>query len=413
MSEAIWESSSPLDPEAALPPTTPGWTLPAGYYLDEAVFAAELDTVFRDGWLFAGHSCEVEETGDYLLFTLGAESVVVVRDEAGELRAHHNVCRHRGSRICAEPRGTVRVLSCPYHQWTYGLDGQLRAARLMGDDFDKSGYRLASVAVRELAGLVFVSLADEPPSFAPAALAIAAQLAPHRLDRARLLHRTTYRVQANWKTLVENNRECYHCRNNHPEFLESNFEFGTHGDPRRSETYESMLAEAYARWRAAGLAPADVSFPGGEWFRVARLPLREGYRTETLDGVPVAPPMGDVGDDPGSLRLITLPTMWAHADLDYAMTTRLNPVGPGVTEVEVCFLVDRDAADEQIDLAGLTAVWTATSEQDWQLCEANYAGIRSRAYRPGPLSPVVEGSVRHFLDWYLERLGRVGGRPRR
>ena len=398
MSEALR-----VDP-SGFAPHTPGWTLPAEYYLDESVFAAELDSVLASGWLFAGHSCEVAGTGDYLLFELGPESVIVVRDENGVLHAHHNVCRHRGSRLCDQPRGTARALVCPYHQWTYGLDGQLRAARLMGDAFDRSAHRLGAAAVREVAGLVFVCLADEPPPFADAATAIGMQLGRHHLERGRVVHRASYRVEANWKTLVENNRECYHCRGSHPEFLESNFEFGTHGDPRQTERYADVLAAAYARWTAAGLAPDDVSFPDGAWFRVARLPLRDGFRTESLDGSVLAPPMGDTGDDPGSLRVIALPTMWAHANLDYAMTTRLNPVSAGVTEVEVCFLVAADAHDDEIDLAGLTAVWTATSEQDWALCEANYAGIRSRAYRPGPLSELVETSVQHFLDWYLDRL---------
>jgi glycine betaine monooxygenase A len=407
MSEPARVPTNSLGPanNARFPQRTPGDTLPAAYYLDPDVFAAELATVFAAGWLFAGHSCELTGTGDYLLFELGNESVIVVRDEKGVLRGHHNVCRHRGSRICDSPRGSARVFVCPYHQWTYGLDGRLRAARLMGDGFAKDGHGLAAAGVREVAGLVFVSLADEPPEFEPAAAAIGAQLGPHRLDRARIVHRASYRVHANWKTLVENNRECYHCHANHPEFLESNFEFGTHGDPRRNDRYATALSQSYERWTADGLAPDDVSFPGGEWFRVARLPLRDGFRTESIDGAPVAPPMGAVGPDPGSLRLIGLPTMWAHANLDYAMTTRLTPIDPATTDVEVCFLADADARDDEIELARLTEVWTATSEQDWALCEANYAGIRSRAYRPGPLSPVVEASVGHFVDWYLERLG--------
>ena len=405
MSEPALTPTCTGTPTRTFAPTTPGWTLPASYYLHDDVFAAELDTVFESCWLFAGHSCEVAGPGDYLVFTLGAESVIVVRDEDGVLRAHQNVCRHRGSRICDEPRGTVRAFVCPYHQWTYGLDGQLRAARLMGDGFAKGGYRLGSAAVREVAGLVFVSLADDPPSFSPARAAIAAQLGPHGLDHARVVHRTSYQVHANWKTLVENNRECYHCRSNHPEFLESNFELGMHGDARGNERYEAAVAESYTRWRAYGLDPADVSFPDGEWYRVTRLPLRDGFRTETLDGTPVGPPMGALGEQPGSLRLITLPTMWAHANLDYTMTTRLRPVSPSVTDVEVSFLVAAYTQDDEIDLEALTAVWTATSEQDWALCEANYAGVRSRAYQPGPLSPVVEGSVQHFLDWYLDRLG--------
>jgi Rieske 2Fe-2S family protein len=408
---ALSEPAGSGSPTTALPPATPGWSLPAAYYLDERIFATELDTVFRSGWLFAGHSCELARTGDYLVFSLGTESVIIVRDADGRLRGHHNVCRHRGSRICAEPRGRVRAFVCPYHQWVYRLDGQLGAARLMGRDFATEAHQLGAAGVREVAGLVFVSLAEgEPPAFDAAAAAIGAQLAPHRLDRARIVHRQSYRVRANWKTLVENNRECYHCAGSHPEFLRSNFEFGTHGDPRRPSGYGHDLERAYARWAADGLAPDDVSFPGGAWYRVARLPLRDGFRTESEHGRPVAPPMGALGDDPGSLRLIGLPTMWAHANLDYAVTTRLTPIGPTVTEVEVCFLVDGDAADSEVDLDGLTAVWTATSEQDWRLCEANHAGIASRAYRPGPLSAVVENSVRQFVDWYLDRVGAVEGR---
>jgi Rieske 2Fe-2S family protein len=400
MSEAALQLAQQLAPQPAT-----GWTLPATYYVDDDVFAAELDAVFRPGWLFAGHSCELTEPGDFLTFTLGNDSVIIVRDETGQLRAHHNVCRHRGSRICAEPRGQVKAFVCPYHQWVYGLDGELRSARLMGADFDASQYRLGPAAVREAAGLVFVCVADGPaPDFDAAAAAITAQLGPHDWDHARVVRRAHYRVEANWKTLVENNRECYHCRGSHPEFLQSNFEYGSHGDPRRSETYEKTLAESYERWGADGLQPDEVNFPDGAWYRIARLPLRDGFRTETTDGEPVAPPMGSVGEEPGSLRIITLPTMWAHANLDYAVTTRLTPVSPSCTEVDVCFLVDARTRDEDVDLDRLVEVWTATSEQDWQLCEANYAGICSPAYRPGPLSQVVEASVEHFLGWYLERL---------
>jgi len=404
MSETAY--AIPLQRSEILPERTPGWSLPAAYYLHPDVLAQELRTVFTAGWLFAGHSCEVAAPGEYLVFRLGAESVIVVRDEDGVLQAHHDVCRHRGSRLSTAERGCAKVFVCPYHQWVYGLDGQLKAARLMGVGFDTNGYRLSPVPVREVAGLVFLSLAaGEPPDFDAAAAAIGPQLAPHGLDRARIVTRQTYRVRANWKTLVENNRECYHCRGSHPEFLLSNFELGTHGDPRRPASYDEVLADSYARWTSDGLAPADVSFPDDSWYRVSRLPLRDGWQTESVDGTPVAPPMGRLaGTRPGSLRLIGLPTMWAHADYDYAATTRLTPVDAGTTDVEVCFLVDRDATDEQVDLARLVEVWQATSEQDWQLCEANYAGIASAGYRPGPFSPVVENSVEQFVEWYLRLL---------
>ena len=383
-----------------------GEALPQNYYVDDAVFAAEIDGVLGAGWLFAGHTCELPEAGDYLVVDVGPESVIVNRDPTGALRAHHNVCRHRGSRLTSDPRGHVRAFVCPYHQWAYDLNGSLRSARLMGPDFCTEGYGLVPVAVEELAGLVFVSLASEPPPFAPAAAAIGPQLAPHRLEQARIARRDHYRVRANWKTIVENNRECYHCRGSHPEFCLSNFDLGTHGDARRRADYDDALAAAYRRWEEAGLAPREVTFPGGSWYRASRLPLKAGYRTESLDGRPVAPTMGALaGTDPGSLRVVGLPTMWAHANLDYAVTTRLTPIDPATTDIDVTFLVSATAREGvDYDPDALTGVWRATCEQDWQLCENNYAGIRSRAYRPGPLSPVVENSVDAFLDWYLAQM---------
>lgn len=388
-----------------LPTRSPGWSLPQAAYTDPDVFAADLDRVFAQHWLFAGHTAELDEPGRYLTVDVGRDRVIVVRGEGGALHAHHDVCAHRGSRVAPGRRGQVKAFVCPYHQWVYALDGSLRAARLMGECFATSAYRLAPVAVRETAGLVFVCLADRPSAFEPFADALEPRLGPHGLADARIAARYHYRVAANWKTLVENNRECYHCAGSHPEFSLSNFDVGINGDVRTNPRYERALATARAHWTAQGLPGDDVNFPGGAPYRVARLPLRDGFLSETLDGRPLAPPMGTLSDpDVGSLRVISLPDLWAHANADYAVTTRLTPVDVGTTDVELCFLVARDVT---VDEDALAAVWRATSEQDWELCEKNYAGIASRGYRPGPLSPVVEASVELFLDWYLTALGTL------
>jgi Rieske 2Fe-2S family protein len=261
--------------------------------------------------------------------------------------------------------------------------------------------------VREVAGLVFVCVAPEPPAFDAFAAALEPQLGPHGLDRAKVATRHTYRVQANWKTVLENNRECYHCRGNHPEFLASNFDLGSHGDVQVNPRYEQTLADAHTRWNALGLSSDEVSFPDGAWFRISRFPLKDGFATESLDGRPLAPTMGSLPDaDVGSLRVIGLPNLWAHANRDYAMTTRVTPLSAGETQVDVTFLVDRDAVEGvDYDPDAVAAVWKATSEEDWALCENNYAGISSRAYRPGPFSTVTENSVEAFLAWYDERRG--------
>lgn len=391
---------------AVLPPSTPGYSLPQDYYIDPDVFALDMEQVFASSWLFVGAAAELPHAGDTLVWSIGRDSVLLTRDEGGRINAHHNVCRHRGCRLQPDGHESVRVVVCPYHQWTYGLDGTLRGTPHMGDGLVRDELGLRPVHVRELGGLLFVCFVEVAPPFEAAFDAVLPQLRPHRLDRTRVAARFHYSVAANWKMLVENNRECYHCRVNHPEFCQSNYDVGGSGDIRRSTGYDATLAEHQERWRLQGLAPREVSFEGDGWFRVARLPLREGYVTESMSGRLVAPVLGDLTTtDVGSLRLITLPNSWSHANADYAMTTRLTPVRADRTAVDVTFFVRDDAVEgDDYDVDELTKVWVATSEQDWALCEQNYAGVRSRGYLAGPLSPVTEGSLQTFHHWYQRRL---------
>ena len=384
-----------------------GMSLPQAFYTDKSLFEADMQAVFQTQWLFVGHSCEVAESGQYFTVKVGREPLIVVRDRHKNLRAYFNVCRHRGSKLALDKAGCAKALVCPYHGWTYELEGELKAARFMGDSFDKAAYPLVSVQVRELAGLVFVCLAEEPPDFEAAFAAIAPQLAPHGLDKAKVAIRDRYTINANWKTIIENNRECYHCQVAHPEFMTANYDAGLPGDERdSSDRFTQTLSAAYRRWESLGLSPKEVSFPNNSWFRVSRFPLKAGIVTESLDGQMTAPLMGSLPSaDVGSLRLISLPNFWAHANADYAMTTRVIPINASQTQIEVTFLVHADAVEgRDYNSDNVAAVWRATSEQDWQLCENNYAGICSSAYRPGVLSPAMESSVIGFLEWYLKLL---------
>lgn len=385
-----------------------GFTLPQAYYVSDEVFTEDLERVFASSWLFVGTSSELRQPGDMLAWSVGRDSVLLTRDEGGTIRAHHNICRHRGTRLMADGSASARVVVCPYHQWAYGLDGSLRGAPHMGAHVVRDDLALRPVHLRDLGGLLFVCFADVPPDFEAALDAVEPQLRLHDLARTRVAAREHYTVGANWKMLVENNRECYHCRANHPEFCLSNYDLGVAGDMRTNRHYEEVLATHQQRWVEAGLQPREVSFVGDGWFRVARLPLREGYLTESLSGELVAPRLGRLPDiNVGSLRLITLPNSWVHVNADYVMTTRLTPVHAGRTDVDVTFLVRDDAAEgRDYDVNELTAVWRATSEQDWELCERNAAGVRSRGYVPGPLSPVTENSLGTFHDWYLRAVGQ-------
>lgn len=392
------ERETLVEPQAALA----GYTLPQDYYRAPDIFERDLERVFARHWLFVGAEAELPHPGDTLTWSVGVDSVLVSRADDGSLRAHHNVCRHRGCRLKPDGASTARVVVCPYHQWTYGMDGSLRGAPHMGPDLDRAALALRPVHLRSLSGLLFVCFGDVPPPFDDAVAAIEPQLRPHQLTHTRVAARRRWTVTANWKQLVENNRECYHCRANHPEFCQSNYDVGGAGDSRANRAYQFTLGEHRRRWAAQGLAPRDISFDDNGWFRVARLPLKEGYVTESLSGRLVAPMLGTVpGTDVGSLRVITLPNSWSHANADYAMTTRLTPRHVDTTDVDITFLVREDAVEGvDYDVDELTAVWIATSEQDWELCEQNYAGVSSRGYVPGPLSPVTEGSVAVFHEWY-------------
>jgi len=384
----------------------PGFTLPQAFYTDEDVFEADLERVYFPRWLLAGHTSQVANPGDYFVFNLGRESLIVIRGDNGQLQALFNTCRHRGSRICLDSQGHVGKLVCPYHQWAYERDGRLAGARSMGADFDKSRYPLHRAHVRVAEGLVYVCLADSPPEFNEAHEVLSRFLRPHGLDRTKICFSQDYVVHANWKLLFENNRECYHCAVGHPEFCKTNYDLGMPGDQRTNAEYDAVMDRMRRHWETNGLAVGPVNFPNGSWYRCARVPLREGYVTESLDGQPLAPVMGDLKiRDAGSLRVITFPNAWCHVNSDNANLTQLLPMGPRLTHARITWLVRDDAVEgEDYDPRRVVELWKITTEQDWKLCESNQLGINSSRYEPGPLSTVTEHGVDFFTSWYLVQL---------
>jgi Rieske 2Fe-2S family protein len=396
----------------------PGWSLPHEFYSEETIYRADLEVVWRRGWLFAGHTCEIPRPGDFFTLEVDTDSIIVARREDGTVRGLHNVCRHRGSLICTEPAGHASRLVCPYHQWTYGLDGGLLACRGMPNDFDKAQFRLKPVHSREVEGLIFISLAQEPMPFEPVHTALAPLLKPQGLPRAKVARVVDYVVKANWKLVWENNRECYHCNVNHPQYIKANFDhFNT--DDTTPAIRERMAAEAgrvEAKWAAAGIPTHKQTgmtcFPDAErgiWFSANRTPLVEGWVSESMDGQQVAPLMGDYPEaDVGTLRIRTLPNFWNHSSCDHGVSTRLLPAGPQATAIRVYWLVDEKAVEgRDYELSKLMPFWQLTSEQDWLICERQQRGVNSSAYRPGPYSTFKEYNVDSFVRWYLRKLQRT------
>jgi len=403
----------------------PGWSLPREFYSDDGVYRFDVARIWRAGWLFAGHACEIPRPGDYFTLQVDTDSIIVARGDDGAIHGLHNVCRHRGSMICSEPAGHKTRLVCPYHQWTYGLDGRLLACRGMPEDLDKKQFGLARVHTREVEGLVFISLAENPTPFDSALELLSPLLKPQAFQRAKVAKSVDYVVRANWKLVWENNRECYHCNVNHPQYIKANFDHYNADDttPRIREAIKTVVARSEHKWSAANLAPTHKQtgmtlFPDAEkniWFSANRTPLVEGWVSESLDGRQVAPFMGDYKDaDVGTLRIRTLPNFWNHSSCDHAVSTRLLPAGPQRTTVRVYWLVDEKAVEgRDYDLTKMMPFWQLTSEQDWQICERQQRGVSSSAYVPGPYSTFKEYNVDSFDRWYLNMLKGSDPAPRR
>jgi Rieske 2Fe-2S family protein len=286
----------------------------------------------------------------------------------------------------------------------------------MQEDVHKEELKLQPAKVRELEGLLYVSLVDDPPNFDAAAEAIGPVARPQGLQRAKIAKVVDYDVEANWKIVWENNRECYHCNVNHPQYIKANFDHYNADDinERIQSRIDSAVARSEQKWAAAGLAVSHrrsgmTQFPDVHqdvWFRANRTPLVEGYVSETLDGRQVAPLMGDYQDaDVGTMRIRTLPNMWHHASCDHAVSTRLLPAGLRRTSIRVTWLVDEDAVEgSDYRVEDITPFWKLTSEQDWALCELAQKGVASSHYLPGPLSTYKEYNVDSFVRWCLHQL---------
>ncbi|NVK33722.1 MAG: aromatic ring-hydroxylating dioxygenase subunit alpha, partial [Rhodobacteraceae bacterium] len=177
----------------------PGYSLEQPFYTDPDIFDLDMEAIFYKEWLFAIPSCEVPKAGDYVTHKIGKYRVIIIRGQDGEIRAFHNTCRHRGSIICQELRGSAPKLVCPYHQWTYELDGRLLWARDMGDDFEPSKFGLHKVHCRDLGGLVYICLADEAPDIEPYAAIVRDYTGPHNLKDMKIAYESTIVEEGNWK----------------------------------------------------------------------------------------------------------------------------------------------------------------------------------------------------------------------
>ncbi len=396
----------------------PGHSLDAAFYTAQAVFDADMDLIFGRHWIFVGHEPDVPEAGDVMAIRIGRAPIVILRDHAGEVRAYHNVCRHRGAQLVPDGKSRVGNLVCRYHSWTYGLDGALLFADHMGEGFDASCRGLRPVALRSVAGLLFVCLANDPPDdIAAMASAMEPYLLPHGLRDAKVARQVDLVEHGNWKLTMENNRECYHCAANHPELTVPLFAYGFGFAPAsldgqelaQAARYDALVADMHATWEAAGLPSRRIErlTERATGYRTERLPLDQAGESHTGDTRSACRKLlGHLTDARlGGLTFWTQPNAWHHFMADHVVTFCVLPLDAGRTLLRTTWLVHKDAVEGvDYDPANLVAVWEATNRQDAALVEMTQAGVASPVYEPGPYSPFTEGLVDDFCRWYVERM---------
>jgi phenylpropionate dioxygenase-like ring-hydroxylating dioxygenase large terminal subunit len=399
-----WASDRCARAIAAQPP---GHALSREFYCDADLFEREVQRLLLRHWHCAGHQSQVREPGDFFTIEICGESLIIVCAQDRRVRALHNVCRHRGSRVCTESTGHARggVFVCPYHAWSYGLDGCLRAARDLPAGFDRAAYGLKPLHTKVIEGLIFVSFAETPLGLEQVEATLAGSARIYGWAQAKVAHRETYPVNANWKLAVENYMECYHCGPAHAEY--SRFHLFARPAALNREADERVRQRA----RTLGLALEELDHwglnarPGQEAADSVRSALAAGAVSGSEDGRALAPLMGQFPDYDGGVTFFDVGlTSGFLAYPDHGLVYRFIPRTVRSTDMEVIWLVRDDArAGVDYDLERLTWLWKVTSVADKRIIELNQQGINSRFYEPGPYSP-MEQHTRRFVEWVLAEL---------
>ena len=361
-------------------PTRGALTLPQRDYVSTAVFREEQERLFAHRWLCIGREEQVANPGQYVLVEIGAESLIVVRDRKGTVRALYNVCRHRGTRLCEAASGTMsETIQCPYHAWTYGLDG-----RLIGvpdqrelDGFDKADYPLIQAHVAIWEGFVFVNLAEDPEPFAEAFAPLLGRVGKWNLGALKVGRRFEYDVKANWKLLFQNYSECYHCSPLHPTLVK--LSPPTSGE---NDLVDGPILGGFM----------TITGQGGSL---------------TLSGQSCGAPVGDLSDDDRQrvYYYSIFPGMLLSLHHDYVMVHTFQPLAPDRTRIACEFLFHpATLSDPAFNPDDGAAFWDGVNREDWHICEMAQAGVQSRAYRPGPYSR-RESLSAAFDRYYQDAMG--------
>lgn len=379
-----------------------GISLEQAFYKDPGIYQREFERLFMKSWLYVGHTSQLPDVGDYFLYEIDNESVIIVREEKGSIKALLNVCRHRGSRICLESSGHKKLLVCPYHHWTYELDGSLRGASHTPAGFDKVQYSLKQIHLKIFHGMLFINFDEEHASFKAIEQDLDDCLQPYGLENAKVACKKSYPIKANWKLAIENYCECYHCIPSHPEYAEA------HGRSWPRAEVAELLKQVLKQGEKAGLSTRLVN---KEWLKTGgignnrgfdRYPLLKGFVTGSRDGKPLSPLLGDIKEyDGGATDMQIGPLTFFLAYCDHIVIYHFKPLTFDSVDCEITWLINENAVEgKDYTLDELTWLWDITTVADKRIIENNQKGIDSSFYEPGPYT-MMEYFARSFIEWYL------------
>jgi len=337
-------------------------TLPQEFYTDPDHFRREMEAIHFATWLAAGRTEQIREPGDFFVCEVSNASIVVLRDESNVVRAFHNACRHRGTLLCAVGHGRLpHFIQCPYHAWTYRLDGTLASAPHMEKvaGFRESDYPLASVHTAIWDGHIFINLSGTPVPFEEHLAGLKEKFRPWRMEELKLAERRVYNVAANWKLIIQNYSECLHCPIAHPQL------------------------QKHSHYMSGDNDPPAATFLGG------RMDLRDGVSTLTMSGCTTRKCLPNLNADESRhvYYYCLLPNFLLNLHPDYMLTFTLWPRAVDRTDI-VCewHFHPEEIAAPGFDPKDAVEFWEITNRQDWELSDRAQKGISSKGYQPGPYS---------------------------
>lgn len=350
-------------------------TLPGKYYHSQEIYTEEVEKIFYKFWLYACRAEEIPSAGDYKLIQVADESLILVRGKGDEIRALFNVCSHRGTQLAAEPKGSFKskTIQCPYHAWTYGLDGKLLGAPLMqeGHGFKKDECALHQAHVHVWEGFVFINLHKHPVAFEVQMEALIGKFAAWKMAELRIAHHVKYELNCNWKLILQNYQECYHCPGVHPLLTELT--------PVHSAQHDASIGAVIGGY----------------------MDLTKKRGSMTMNGEAAAPPVCDVsGDDLQRIYYYSVfPNMLLTPHPDFVLFHHITPLGPDKISNDCYWLFRPEIINSPEAQAGINSAvefWDLTNKQDWKVCEQMQTGTKSKRFTRGFYSGRED--ILHQLD---------------